>query len=265
MPAWHGRSQAPSHAQILRFTRNMQLMALHIASSPPVPVVSHSDQARETPATVDVQPCRNSEGTSDSPLEEVSSSFAQQIFVSPEREQIIDHAQQNTASSSATRAGSADSAIEPALPNSLATDEISPGSTGACVDNGAGEELLVNLDTDLTGQDYGEFDGGDVGFMPELSFPLPLFLDDDLDDDFEMDIENVSRLPTTTPDYDAWALRLASRPLSVDDISNKTPATCMSGPFTYLYEQPFFHEGSEEMLSMRFDKLTCGILSVGLG
>ncbi|KAK4569663.1 hypothetical protein LTR86_003428 [Recurvomyces mirabilis] len=39
-------------------------------------------------------------------------------------------------------------------------------------------------------------------------------------------------------------------------------ATLWQGPVTYMYHQPYFAPNSPEMLTFRFDRLTCGILSV---
>jgi len=75
------------------------------------------------------------------------------------------------------------------------------------------------------------------------------------------DIEEVSRaegLSLTAP------LFLASHP--TDPTSPDSPEDAVfgpwEGPISYVYSQPFFAQDSPEMLTFRFDKLTCGILSV---
>ncbi|KAK5703495.1 hypothetical protein LTR17_022053 [Elasticomyces elasticus] len=49
----------------------------------------------------------------------------------------------------------------------------------------------------------------------------------------------------------------STSPLSAEDMQS-----LWRGPVNYLYSQPYFNQESPEMLTFRFDKLTCGILSI---
>lgn len=120
---------------------------------------------------------------------------------------------------------------------------------------------MGDMDSRLLLPDFVEFDNGGIDFVPD-GFMSPMFLGDCMEEEFEMGVENIPRVPTTTPDYNAWALRLASRPLTTESTVMKGMDSGISGPFTYLYEQPYLPQTSPEMLALRFDKLTCGILSV---
>lgn len=122
------------------------------------------------------------------------------------------------------------------------------------------EEAMLNP-AGSSAPDFIEFNMDDIDFMQDfLQMNTPPH--DSIDTTPLEDIEEVVRLPSTVLDYDAWALRLASRPLYEDDGPKKIENDVFTGPFTYLYEQPSLSQSSPEMLMMRFDRLTCGILSV---
>lgn len=190
-------------------------------------------------------------------------SFAQQIFTPPEQSIAVDPALQDIRRSSVVDVEVKESTTDlpPAESNVTEDGSLDIPSVDRCPSGGSADDF----DGSLPPPEFIEFD--DTGepefdFMPD-TFSLPTFLDDIGDDpEFDMDVEQIPRVPSTTPDYNAWALRLASRPLSVDDTAMKGQDSGISGPYTYLYQQPFFHESSSEMLSVRFDRLTCGILSV---
>lgn len=100
----------------------------------------------------------------------------------------------------------------------------------------------------------------DMDFMDEfLQMTEPVT--DRVDEDFDRD-ETLTSVPIV-PDYDAWALRLAHCPTFEDDNSCSSPAAIVFPQrITYLYEQPSLAQTSPEMLMLRFDRLTCGILSI---
>jgi hypothetical protein len=71
-------------------------------------------------------------------------------------------------------------------------------------------------------------------------------------DEVEEDIEEIVREPTMS-DAELWmSLRGPFH----------TPTATRDDPFNKIYRQPEVLAGSPEMLMLRFDKQTCGILSV---
>ncbi|GAB7360053.1 hypothetical protein MBLNU230_g7575t1 [Neophaeotheca triangularis] len=77
---------------------------------------------------------------------------------------------------------------------------------------------------------------------------------------------NRRRLSSGRPAEEAqalWAGRYnrMSR-VSEDSASPDSQGGPFNRPINYIYRQPFFPEDSEEMLTFRFDRLTCGILSI---
>lgn len=204
---------------------------------------------------------RSREDTSQSPLDDVSSSFAQQVFVTPQSDPNIDLGPRIPPIPSLTRRGSEDSNDGEGIePKSLGPEENIPSLKEESFGSYISSKSLDHPEPDLGIGEFPDLDAEDLDFMPELDSTFPFFLDDNFDDNFELDIEEITRLPTTPPDYDNWALTLASQP---ETLKPPGSTSFIPGPYTYLYQQPSFREGSEEMLCMRFDKLTCGILSVG--
>ena len=99
-----------------------------------------------------------------------------------------------------------------------------------------------------------------IGMSPVMDhqFPVPMQMTHDsvLDDD----VEEIIREPQMS-DADMWtALRGPTHVHSRS--STASPATTRDDPFNKLYRQPEVQAGSPEMLMLRFDKQTCGILSV---
>lgn len=250
---------------------------VHLASSPGPASSSHSGLSGEE---ITLFPgCSHYDGkeTSKSPIDEVSPSFAQQVFISPEGNPNLDPALQTENATSPTDAALANVNTRSAPTDRVETEEDLPDVAVASDDGGLADGLVGATDAsqslpdliDLVGNiegshpvpDFVEFDAGDTDFMPD-PFDLPIFMEDVLDYKYDMDIEDIPRVPTTTPDYNAWALQLASRPLKMESGAMKGSDRGISGPFTYLYEQPFLPQTSPEMLALRFDRLTCGILSV---
>ncbi|KAK3074465.1 hypothetical protein LTR53_003073 [Teratosphaeriaceae sp. CCFEE 6253] len=110
-------------------------------------------------------------------------------------------------------------------------------------------------------------DGDFVNFsLPEgMSFPLtpvpaidPAILEDDLDDDEDdgMPPENEPLLGPPFPNTPS------SRPSTSLSSSSEGIHSLWRGPVNYLYSQPYYSQDSPQMLTLRFDKLTCGILSI---
>ncbi|GAB7346643.1 hypothetical protein MBLNU459_g1776t1 [Dothideomycetes sp. NU459] len=203
----------------------------------------------------------------------ISSSFAQQVFVPPEDEPSLDSALQGGRRSSTTRLTPSESpqahtAEERENVISSLNEEGQQMSERAAPDESflqllADETIQESLDpSSSSAPDFIEFNVDNINFMQEfLQIHTPP--DDEADPSPVEDAENIVRPQSTTVlDYDAWALRLASRPLYEDDEPKKTGTDIFTGPFTYLYEQPSFSQSSPEMLMLRFDRLTCGILSV---
>lgn len=93
--------------------------------------------------------------------------------------------------------------------------------------------------------------------MVDEQFPMPQQMSQESSLD---DIEEVIRAPQASS-VDVWlsfpgqSIR-GSRPL------NTSPIPARDGRFNRLYRQPEVQAGSPEMLMLRFDKQTCGILSV---
>lgn len=107
-------------------------------------------------------------------------------------------------------------------------------------------------------------DGGYVPFSMPDDFHLPLGdfpdigpLSDDHNDIAHDDIEEILRSGQAIEDPQlAWAARYMM-PLSDQESPNSEDAID-----SWMYNQPVFAEDSPEMLAVRFDRYTCGILSV---
>ena len=121
-------------------------------------------------------------------------------------------------------------------------------------------EILLPFNADDPAhQDFVHFqlpEGFQAPMSPDQAID-PALVDEDMDDgdsgDFDRDGEammrELSMVPTSrqnTPSCDS--------PHSHQDVFKR--------PVNYIYPQPFFAEDSPEMLTVRFDRLTCGILSI---
>lgn len=71
-------------------------------------------------------------------------------------------------------------------------------------------------------------------------------------------IEEIIRDPEPY-DPDTWTMR---SPLNISRSRTTSPTSTSEDPFARIYRQPVLQAGSPEMLMLRFDKQTCGILSV---
>lgn len=72
------------------------------------------------------------------------------------------------------------------------------------------------------------------------------------------DIEEIIREPHLS-DAEMWMM---GSPLNLSRSGTQSPMVMKENPFNKIYRQPEVQAGSPEMLMLRFDKQTCGILSV---
>ncbi|KAH9209240.1 fungal-specific transcription factor domain-containing protein [Leptodontidium sp. 2 PMI_412] len=96
-----------------------------------------------------------------------------------------------------------------------------------------------------------------MGLSPMMDHNfLPMQMTQDVN--LEDDIEEIIREPQMS-DADLWmSIR---NPISSGS-STTSPTGTRDDPFNKIYRQPEVQAGSQEMLMLRFDKQTCGILSV---
>ena len=165
------------------------------------------------------------------------------------------------------------------LQNRLKTENNFPSSTPSLINDGFDEEIppqsattapstiwsdnspkLENLllpGTDLNARppDYMDYEATNIyepgGFpgVPSLqSFPSS---------SPEDDVEEIMREPDP---QDTWAMALPSPVFS--DSSSSSGGSWFNILSTAIYGQPKLHPDSEEMLTLRFDTQTCGILSI---
>lgn len=211
---------------------------------------------------------------------EQSVSFAQQVFVSPERENAnIDPALVHDAGSAAsTQAGDERRGSVPTSPfgepsgsnpfadgmimqHSMESPDFStlqPMMDEAGFSGPDAPTVMTDLlELNLNNIDHMDVDLSDFSLAPSL---MP-------GDSIDEDVEEIDRTmpPEPEDDTDLYPLQLAaySGPRSpVRRGSSNSSLSNFSGPITYLFEQPAFTQDSPEMIMMRFDRLTCGILSV---
>ncbi|TVY56185.1 Beauvericin cluster-specific repressor BEA4 [Lachnellula cervina] len=89
----------------------------------------------------------------------------------------------------------------------------------------------------------------DHHFLPHMEMPHDPILDED--------VEEIIREPQMS-DADMWMPLRGQHSRS----STTSPTMTRDDPFNKIYRQPEVQAGSPEMLMLRFDKQTCGILSV---
>ncbi|KAF2136581.1 uncharacterized protein K452DRAFT_313081 [Aplosporella prunicola CBS 121167] len=81
--------------------------------------------------------------------------------------------------------------------------------------------------------------------------------------DEEGDVEEIFRQPPINPDHEAWVMRLPSPERESSSGSSEGGlATPRSDPFDVFLDGPRLPRGSPEMVTLRFDQETCGILSL---
>ena len=159
----------------------------------------------------------------------------------------------------------------PALPTpsasegtSISPDQLQPGSLSHLAP-GLGlsptlTEILLPFDgNNPEHQDFVNFHLPEGYQPPPSSDPMldPALIDEDMDN---AQIEDIDRDGDATHDL---PFMLHSR-MNTPSPSNPSgsPDDEYKGPLSYIYPQPYFAEDSPEMLTFRFDRLTCGILSI---
>ena len=122
-------------------------------------------------------------------------------------------------------------------------------------------EILLPFDgNNPEHQDFVNFQLPEGFQVPHLDEPMdPAMIDDDMNDS---EIEEIMRhnqsMHGTLPSLSAS--RMGSPKTST--LSLRSHNDVFRQPINYIYPQPFFAEDSPEMLTFRFDRLTCGILSI---
>lgn len=113
--------------------------------------------------------------------------------------------------------------------------------------------LLPGTDLNAPSPDFMEYPPpqSDVPYQPG-GYPLP---DHTIDEDEE--VEEIVRQPEFNAE--AWIMRLPSPSPSS---SSSSSDGSRFDPFHIIYRQPVVHADSPEMLMLRFDRQTCGILSI---
>ncbi|KAL2062038.1 hypothetical protein VTL71DRAFT_6304 [Oculimacula yallundae] len=96
-----------------------------------------------------------------------------------------------------------------------------------------------------------------MGMSPMMDHSF-LNMDMTGDSNVEDDIEEIIREPQMS-DAELW---MSIRNPTPSRSSTTTPTSMRDDPFNKIYRQPEVQAGSQEMLMLRFDKQTCGILSV---
>lgn len=113
--------------------------------------------------------------------------------------------------------------------------------------------LLPGTDLNARSPDFMEYPPpqSDVPYQPGgCQFPEDMMDQDD-------DVEEIVRQPNLNPE--AWIMRLPSP--SPSNSSSSSDGSRFD-PLNAIYRQPDLHANSPEMLMVRFDRQTCGILSV---
>ena len=150
----------------------------------------------------------------------------------------------------------------PSLINDSFDDEIPPQSATTAPstiwsDNSPKLENLLLPGTDLNARppDYMDYEPTHT-YQPS-GFPSVSNLPPYQSSNSEDDVEEIMR---ESDPSDAWALAFPSPDFS--DSSSSSGGSRFSTFSAAIYGQPKLHPDSEEMLSLRFDRQTCGILSI---
>lgn len=123
-------------------------------------------------------------------------------------------------------------------------------------------EILLPIDENNPGhQDFVNFQLPEGFQLPLLPDPIidPALIDDDMNGE---DIEDIVRAGELMQDLPMMPISRQNSPISSNASTSTSRNDIWRGPLNYIYPQPHFAEDSPEMLTIRFDKLTCGILSV---
>ncbi len=99
------------------------------------------------------------------------------------------------------------------------------------------------------------------GQIQQLELPAQFSSNVTGDDVIDDEVEEITRHPQMS-DNDVWFPLYNSNASSGYSSRSDSPTTARDDPFHTLYRQPEVQAGSPEMLMLRFDRQTCGILSV---
>ena len=150
----------------------------------------------------------------------------------------------------------------PSLINDSFDDDIHPQSATTAPstiwsDNSPKLENLLLSGTDLNARppDYMDYEPTYI-YQPS-GFPCIPSLQTYPSSSTEEDVEEIVREPDTS---DAWPMEFPSPVFS--DSSSSSDGSRFNILSTAIYGQPRLHPDSEEMLTLRFDTQTCGILSI---
>ncbi len=115
--------------------------------------------------------------------------------------------------------------------------------------------LLSGTDLNVRPPDYMDYEPTHI-YQPS-GFPCVSSLQTYPSSSTEEDVEEIMREPDTS---DAWPMEFPSPIFS--DSSSSSGGSRFNILTTAIYGQPRLHPDSEEMLTLRFDTQTCGILSI---
>lgn len=157
--------------------------------------------------------------------------------------------------------------IDPSLEDALPTTQGENGTSS--LSSGQSPQLqdllLPDTDVNLDNSDYLDFRAR----FPDDGFEsvAPAMHDQVMDE--AVDIEEIVRqqpsFENVNPEHEEWVMRLPTPGLTSS--SSSTAATDRAlinanNPWHIMVKEPLFAPGSPEMLSLRFDRQTCGVLSV---
>lgn len=150
------------------------------------------------------------------------------------------------------------------VPENTASSSLSSGQSPRLIDL-----LLPGTNMNMPNPEYADFRARfqDSMFQPSISIPIPDIVETMADDDGE--VEEIARHQPTfsdglNPEHEAWVMRLPTPPMSSSSSSSSegTLINPSTNPWTYMVREPLFSPSSPEMLTLRFDRQTCGVLSV---
>lgn len=150
----------------------------------------------------------------------------------------------------------------PSLINDGFDDEVPPQSATTAPstiwsDNSPKLENLLLPGTDLNARPPDYMDYEPTHMYQPSAFPSVPCLQTYPSSSSEDDVEEIMREPDAS---DAWAMPFPSPVFS--DSSSSSGGSRFSFLSAAIYGQPRLHPDSEEMLTLRFDTQTCGILSI---
>ncbi|KAF2097977.1 hypothetical protein NA57DRAFT_66475 [Rhizodiscina lignyota] len=148
----------------------------------------------------------------------------------------------------------------PIVPENTASSSLSSGQSPRLIDL-----LLPGTDLNLPNPEYVDYRARfpDAMYQPVMHEITEAMVEE------EGDIEEVIRHHPSfsdglNPEHEAWVMRLPTPPISSSSSSSSegTMINPSTNPWTYMVREPLFSPSSPEMLTLRFDRQTCGVLSV---